>query len=225
MNTRPALFRRPFLRRIPHGPERILGKPRGLEAYPLPHRLRFTLKELIGLKPTGELLDAAAGDGRLAAEIASRFPSITVTAVDLSPAWKETALTQFSSKGVSDRCRYLLTDLEKPWSLPENTFDGVVCAFALHHFRHPESSLENLFRSIRPGGWLFLADFKRVSWLYVLPLWNRFMESIRAAYTSDELLSLFARSALPSPILRAPFGSWYLGALTYKPRFVFKGTT
>jgi SAM-dependent methyltransferase len=38
----------------------------------------------------------------------------------------------------------------------------VICAFALHHFREPVMVLENLYHAVRPGGWVYLVDFKRV---------------------------------------------------------------
>jgi ubiquinone/menaquinone biosynthesis C-methylase UbiE len=183
----------------------------------LPKRLRFVLEDLSKLPPAKNLLDAAAGDGRLSAEIAALFPVSDVTAVDLSPVWKTPSESYFTRKKVSTRCRYLLTDLELPWSLPENAYDGAVCVFALHHFRQPEAVLENLYRSLRPGGWLYLADFRRASWLYILPLWNRWMESIRAAYTAPELLEVIKRSGLPTPTLGPPHRPWYLNALLYKP--------
>ena len=206
-----------FPKRTPHPPERAIGKPRGPLPTSLPPRLRPTLRALLQLPPVTEVLDAAAGNGHLMAELAKAWPHTRCTASDLSPAWPKQAAELFTREGVAERCLYVLHDLEHPWSLPSESYGGVVCAFALHHFQKPEMVLENLYHAVRPGGWLYLVDFKRVPYLSALPWGGRFTESLRASYRPDELTDLLKSARLPSVKIHTSWVSYHQAALIQKP--------
>ncbi|GEM_PF-3171040 len=206
-----------YPKRTPHAPERAIGNPRGPVPTRLPKRLRPTFRALLDLPPVEEVLDAAAGNGHLVAELAKAWPHARCTASDISPAWPKQASELFTREGVAERCLYVLHDLEHPWSLPSEAYGGVICAFALHHFREPVMVLENLYHAVRPGGWLYLVDFKRVPYLSALPLGTRLLESLRASYRPDELTALLRSAHLPNPTYRSSWVSCQQAALIRKP--------
>lgn len=59
---------------------------------------------------------------------------------------------------LGDRAEVIHHDLDTPLDLlPDVTFDGVVCALVLHHLRARPQFLREVFRLLRPGGWLVLS--------------------------------------------------------------------
>jgi ubiquinone/menaquinone biosynthesis C-methylase UbiE len=50
---------------------------------------------------------------------------------------------------------YVLQDMTK-CTLPSRSFDGVVCIEVIEHVRDDESLITQVFRVLKPGGWLYL---------------------------------------------------------------------
>ncbi|PKS12980.1 hypothetical protein jhhlp_000321 [Lomentospora prolificans] len=90
-------------------------------------------------------LDVGCGTGSWAIEFADKYTACTVTGVDLSP---------IQPSFVPPNCRFVVDDINKPWTYPENHFDfvhvrnmlGTVPSWADFH--------QNTFKHVKPGGWV-----------------------------------------------------------------------
>ncbi|WP_319522442.1 class I SAM-dependent methyltransferase [uncultured Desulfosarcina sp.] len=71
-------------------------------------------------------------------------------------------------------------------------FDFVYSTFSLHHWTDPVAGIKNLYDALNPGGTFFIYDFFRGGLFYYLKIKRGIWESIRAAYTPDEIKQMMA---------------------------------
>jgi trans-aconitate 2-methyltransferase len=97
------------------------------------------------------LLDAGCGTGRLTAELLEALPNGRVVALDVSQNMLRTAREYLQAR-FGKRAQFVAADLP---DLPfENVFDGIVSTAAFHWVMDHDRLFRNLYRSLRPGGWL-----------------------------------------------------------------------
>ncbi|MFF8958008.1 class I SAM-dependent methyltransferase [Streptomyces sp. NPDC014894] len=141
-----------------------IGRARAYEALSavvLAGRRRRTygrLVELSGAGPSERVLDIGCGTGYLAGLLAHAVaPGGTVTGVDPAPAMIDYARRHARQ----DHCEFVRGVAEE---LPraDGSFDLVVSSLAFHHIPEDrrERALGEMFRVLRPGGRLLLADFR-----------------------------------------------------------------
>ena len=115
------------------------------------HVDRPTMLDLIGDVAGHRVLDAGCGAGHYAMAMVERGAS--VLGVDGSAT-----LVGHTRTRLGARAEVRQHDLDTPLDfLADATFDGVVCALVLHHLRSRPQFLQELFRVLRPGGWLALS--------------------------------------------------------------------
>ena len=102
-----------------------------------------TLADLLRLESNGYYLDVACGTGNYTAALASSGG--TWEAFDQS----ETMLREAHTK--SDAVSWHNMDVMQI-DFPENTFDGVTCTLAIHHFPQIGVPLNEIARVLKPGG-------------------------------------------------------------------------
>lgn len=106
----------------------------------------------------GAVLDVGTGPGVLLAEIARDRPDLRVTGIDLSADMVAAAERNISEFGGRVTARVGdVTDL--PFA--DGTFDLIVTSFSLHHWDDVAAAVPELARVLRPGGRLYVYDFKR----------------------------------------------------------------
>lgn len=111
---------------------------------------------------TGKVLDAGTGPGTLAREIARRFPRIDVYGVDLSEEMIRLAREHAQHEQLAERARFDTANIAHlPY--PDRSFDAVVSTISMHHWYELEQPLRELYRVLRPGGRLWIYDFRFVS--------------------------------------------------------------
>lgn len=112
------------------------------------------LSRVIPLQPTWRALDYGAGTGLLTLNLLPRVASIL--AMDSSQGML-VQLTQKLAASKIDNVQTRLWDLQAD-PFPETGFDSVVSSMTLHHLRDVPLVLERLANTLRPGGWLAVAD-------------------------------------------------------------------
>lgn len=121
------------------------------------HHLDVTLTTVGKTAPGENVLDIGCGPGRFAGVLADRVgPSGTVVGVDPSGPMIEYASTHAGRRSNCEFHRGAAQSL----NFPDATFDVVTATFVMHHIfeEQREVALANMFRVLRPGGRLLLAD-------------------------------------------------------------------
>lgn len=135
---------------------------------------RPAMLELAGDVAGLRILDAGCGAGFYADALAERGAS--VLGLEDSAVLVEHARTR-----LGDRAEVRRHDLNTPLDgLADGSFDGVLCALVLHHLADRGRFLAEVFRVLRPGGWLVLST------THPTADWQHFADS----YYSEEWVDL-----------------------------------
>ena len=128
------------------------------ESYMVPVLFGPWARRLVGLaspRPGEHALDLACGTGAVARQVAPLVGSNgTVTGVDLSPHMLEVARAASRRESLAVEWREARAE-DLPF--PDDTFDLVLCQFALMFFKDRTTALREVRRVLKPRGRLFLS--------------------------------------------------------------------
>jgi len=104
------------------------------------------------------VLDVALGTGRMPIAL-TQLPYFEghVVGLDLSLKMLEIASEKVKAAGIEERVTLIHESAEK-LPFPENSFDVVTCMEALEFIPHPEGTLAELVRVLRPSGLLLITN-------------------------------------------------------------------
>jgi ubiquinone/menaquinone biosynthesis C-methylase UbiE len=109
----------------------------------------------------GKVLDAGTGPGTLVRELARSFPGHQVYGIDLSEDMIELAHVHARREQLEERVHFASGDVAHlPY--PNQSFDVVVSTISMHHWFELEQPLRELYRVLRPGGRVWIYDFRFV---------------------------------------------------------------
>jgi ubiquinone/menaquinone biosynthesis C-methylase UbiE len=107
----------------------------------------------------GRVLDAGTGPGTLARDIARSLPRLEVYGIDLSEDMIRLAREHAKREQVEERVHFDIGNIAHlPY--PDRSFDLVVSTISMHHWHELEQPLRDLYRVLRPGGQLWIYDFR-----------------------------------------------------------------
>jgi len=107
----------------------------------------------------GKVLDAGTGPGTLAREIARNQPRLQVYGIDLSEDMIQLAREHAKREQLEERVHFEVGNVAHlPY--PDHYFDLVVSTISMHHWYELEQPLRDLYRVLRPGGRLWIYDFR-----------------------------------------------------------------
>jgi SAM-dependent methyltransferase len=112
------------------------------------------LVDLVPVDPGADWLEVASGPGMVSRAIAGRVAS--VRGIDLTPAMVAKAEEVAAAEGV-ENVSFAVGDVTA-LELADDSFDGAITRFSLHHIPVPGRVLAEMARVVRPGGWVVLAD-------------------------------------------------------------------
>ncbi|WP_328820686.1 class I SAM-dependent methyltransferase [Permianibacter fluminis] len=145
------------------------------------------LQQLLGPVPAvGSVLDIGFGHGKALLELAKRFQPEQLVGIDADPAAKTRAEQTLASAGVLAE---LHTCNAAATRLPDNSFDIVFCHQTLHHIVAQETALAEIFRVLKPGGKLLLAESTK-KYIHSLPIRILFRHPMHVQKTAEEYLAL-----------------------------------
>lgn len=107
-------------------------------------------------KTTGNVIDIGCGKGRNAIYLA--LEGYNVTAIDYSKIAIEFAQQQSKLKHAN--ITFILGEIDKPWPFPSNSFDIAIDCFSsidIETKKGREIYRDELFRTLKPGGLVFVA--------------------------------------------------------------------
>jgi SAM-dependent methyltransferase len=120
--------------------------------------LAETLGMLVDLVPEDRgaaWAEIACGPGLVARAMASRVGS--VVGVDLTPAMVEKARAD-AAEAEAENVSFEVGDATA-LPLPDDSLDGAITRFSLHHIPGPVRVLEEMRRVVKPGGYVVVSDF------------------------------------------------------------------
>jgi len=105
----------------------------------------------VSLRGHERVLDAGCGTGRLTRDLLEALPEGQVVALDVSQNMLEAARAYLEPE-FGERVEFVRCDLlELPF---DNEFDGIFSTASFHWVLDHERLFRNLYRALRPGGWL-----------------------------------------------------------------------
>jgi SAM-dependent methyltransferase len=112
----------------------------------------------IDLKPTDVIADIGAGSGYYSFRISPKVPLGKVVAVDIQPEMLDFLRERAAELKVTNVEPHLgaIDDLK----LPEASLDAALMVDAYHEFSHPREMLASLHKALKPGGRIFLLEFR-----------------------------------------------------------------
>lgn len=102
------------------------------------------------------ILDIGTGSGYLSFALAKRYPSVSVTGLDIAEMTLETDRQRAAGEGIDNIDFVSYDGIELPFANGE--FDIVVSRYALHHFPDIEKSISGISRVLKDSGRLFISD-------------------------------------------------------------------
>lgn len=112
----------------------------------------------LGIKPTDVIADIGAGSGYYTFRLAPLVPEGRVVAIDIQPEMIAFLTNRARGEGVKNVQPHLstITSLE----LPPESIDSAILVDVYHEFSHPVEMLNSLHSALRPGGRLFLLEYR-----------------------------------------------------------------
>src|SRR5574341_76576 len=108
------------------------------------------------LREGAAALDLAPGHGYLAIEVA-KLGRYDITGLDISETFVEIARANAEAAGVGIDFR-LGNASNMPFA--DNTFDAIVCRAAFKNFSEPVAALDEMHRTLKPGGRALIIDLR-----------------------------------------------------------------
>lgn len=119
------------------------------------HMLEPFLDRVASERPGGEALDLGCGTGVVSLALAWR--GFDVTGIDHSKDMLEIAVQKLADANVSGRSSFVVGDVRSV-PAPDGQFDCVTCQGLLHHLAEMESTLRELRRVLKPGGFFYISE-------------------------------------------------------------------
>lgn len=119
------------------------------------------LAERAGLKAGERILDAGCGVCGPAINIAQAWNTVAIDGITISPIQGRIGTQLIQQAQLTDRVQITVGDYHHlPW--PDEYFDRVLFLESSSHSDRPQQLFAEVYRVLRPGGWLYIKDvFKR----------------------------------------------------------------
>ena len=158
----------------------------------------------------------------VATRVRERLPASSACVLDVACGTGDLSLTLFEITGAgvvgTDFCRPMLNvaagkisgrirliegdALDLPFR--DGTFDAATIAFGLRNLSNVESGLAELYRVLKPGGWVAVLEFSRPANAILRPLFNLYFRKVLPLMGGLVSGSLSAYTYLPASVQKFP---------------------
>ena len=164
--------------------------------------------EAMELEPDALVVDLGAGSGYFTFRIGPRVPQGKVLAVDIQPEMLA-IIEKRKREGNHTNIETVLATETEP-NLPLGAVDAVLMVDAYHEFSHPREVMTAVFEALRPGGRIFLVEYRGEDpSIPILPLHKMTEAQVRLEMAAVGLEFVDNRKMLPSQhflVFRKPVG-------------------
>lgn len=115
------------------------------------HDYRYQLAAISRIRPE-RLIDIGCGPGAFLSLVEKTFPEIQLNALDLSEE-----MIRETRERLSDTAIATVGDSEH-MPFENEQYQAVTCNMSIHHYPHPQDALNEMYRILKPGGFLLLND-------------------------------------------------------------------
>lgn len=158
------------------------------------HVLRWALDDLERLEPSlprgGTIVDVGAGQGHSLNELAARFDPDELVAIDADPRF-ETRVEK--CRAACPKPVRVSRAQAEALPLPDDSVSLVLCHQTLHHIVDQELALGEMYRVLKPGGALLVAESTR-RYIYNWMIRLLFRHPMQVQRTAPEYLKLLAKA-------------------------------
>ncbi len=112
----------------------------------------------LGLSGTEMVVDAGSGSGFYTFMLAEVLRNGKILALDQSPEMLDELARRVRKKRINRRVEVLECDI-RDVPLADDVADAAISLFVWHYLSDPSRASEELFRLLKPGGRVFIADF------------------------------------------------------------------
>lgn len=114
-------------------------------------------QDIVSYCSEGNVLDIGTGPGWLLMKLYEQSAKLRITGLDVSPGMVAKARQNLKQKDLSGSIDVQEGSAGKlPFA--DNTFDAVVSTGSIHHWKHPEAGLNEIYRILKPGGHALIYD-------------------------------------------------------------------
>ena len=174
------------------------------------------ISQLKKLNLAGNLIDLGCGSGNLIIQIANSFPNLELIGVDVSNEIISIAEKQAKEHSVESRITFKIGNVTN-LPFPDNSIDFIVSTFSLHHWSEPIKGFKEIFRVLKKNGTCLIFDFRRNSRRFfyefltfatkvvvpkALKRINEPLGSLKASYTSDEIIQIISHTSFKKPEIK-----------------------
>lgn len=166
--------------------------------------------KLVSGRERGCALDIGTGPGQIVIKLARHLTQWKFVGVDRSPGMIGKSQVNLAPAGgeLVRRVEFLVADGNR-LPFPDSSFDLVLCNSVLHHLAEPGKLLSEIARLVSSKGAILIRDLRRPArfiyplhvrwhgWHYSGVMYRLYCDSVRSAYTVQELKRLADSAALP----------------------------
>ena len=151
------------------------------------------------IKDNQVILDVGAGSGYFSLAVAKKLSTGKVICLDLSEIMLQHLEHNAEKKSLRDRIQILRAEASSS-GLEDESVDLVFSNFVFHELSNPETVLSEIFRVLKPRGWVIITDFKRDT--LIGNLIGAFHREAHGPFRVNELDTLLAKVGLSSVKIR-----------------------
>lgn len=117
------------------------------------------------------ILDVASGTGDMTIILAKHFLQSNIIGLDLSQEMLNIAQKKILNKKLTNRIKLIKGDVENI-PMDSNTVDVVTIIFGIRNFENIESSLNEIYRILKPKGLILILEFSQINNLFINSLYK-----------------------------------------------------
>lgn len=148
-------------------------------------------KHIISIGQNGTFLEIGSGPCILTTMLANELNDTRFVALDMSEEINTVAREYIKENNIDNKIEIITGSVEDEILLNKlGEFDLIYSTFAMHHWHDAEKIIKQLYKNLKPGGYLIIYDLIRVWWLYYLPLQCAFFPCLRSSFKIKEIKNI-----------------------------------